>query len=166
VWGRAALGLLDRQGLGDSDIRLRSEVVFEQAALNLGSNPTLFVSFLSVELGSAAFEELHFQIRNGEMELVDEVFSEVGAAEAFFQGTLGLVLGPGVVALDLHFVMELESGGAGSGFSTLFALGSIPIPEPSSASLLLVGLVILSARRARRRNAASRPLVHSGASRE
>jgi hypothetical protein len=97
------------------------------------------------------FEELHFEIRNGERVLVDEDFDEADDAVDFFQGTLALALGPGIVPLDLHVVLELESERRGSGFSTLFALGTIAIPEPSTGSLLFVGLVLVSARRARRR---------------
>lgn len=156
VWGRAALGLLDRQGLAGYDILLRSEAVFAQPALNLGSLPTLVVSFLSIELGTTAFEALRFQVRNGETSLFDETFSEVGAAVDFFDGTLDLALGPGVVPLDLHFVLELQSGGANSGFSTLFALGTMPIPEPSSAILLFVGLLLLAARGSRRTGGVAR----------
>jgi hypothetical protein len=153
VWGRAALGLLDRQGLTGDDLLLRSEATFEQALLNMGTASSLFVSFLSVEAGSAGFDELRFLIRNGETALVDEVFGEVDDAVEFFQDKqFAFVLGPGVVPLDLHFVMELDSGGVGSGFSATFALGTIPIPEPSTGSLLLVGLVLLAVRRPRRRS--------------
>jgi hypothetical protein len=162
VFGRAALGLLDRQGLDadhhdirlrsdeddDDEIPLRAEAVFAQPSLNLGSSGSLVVSFLSVEVGSEEFEELRFLIRNGETTLLDEDFDETDDALEFFQGPLGLELGPGVVPLDLHFVLELESERAGAGFSTLFALGTIPVPEPSTGSLLLAGLVLLARRRA------------------
>jgi hypothetical protein len=159
IWGRAALGVFDRQGLDDDDdillhsgddIVLHAEAVFEQPSLNLGLLENLVVSFLAVEVASEDFEEIRFQIWNGETALVDEDFDEVDDAVDFFEGTLDLALGPGTVPLDLHFVLELESERAGAGFSTLFALGTIPIPEPSTGNLLLVGLLLLSTRRAGR----------------
>jgi hypothetical protein len=176
VWGRGALGLFDRQGIDDDDLRrhsddgdlrrhpdhsdillhsddddilLRSEAVFANPSLNLGSLENLVVSFLSVEVGDEDFEELRFRIRNGETTLVDEDFDEADDAVDFFQRTLELALGPGVVTLDLHFVLELESESAGSGFSTLFALGTTVIPEPSTGALLALGLLLIAVRRAR-----------------
>jgi hypothetical protein len=156
VWGRAALGALDRQGLAGNDILLHSEAVFEQPTSGFGSVQALTLSFLSVELTSVAFKELRFHISNGNTDLVDETFGQMSDALAFFQGTLDLRLG--LAPLDLQFVLDLESGGAGSGFSTAFALGTVPVPEPSTASMLVAGLLLLSAQRiAHPRRPAGRP---------
>lgn len=153
VWGRVALGLLDRQGLDDDDIVLRSGAVFSQSLFDWSVGPDLFVSFLSVETGSEEFQELRFQIKNGSTALVDEIFTEMEEAEEFFQGTLHLEIAPiSLSGVSLEFVMELESGGVGSGFAATFALGAVPIPEPSTGSLLMVGIVLLAMRRVRRRS--------------
>jgi hypothetical protein len=151
IWGRAALGLNDRQGLDGDDLTLRSEVSFERASpLNVGTQGFLSVSFLAVEAGSVDFEALTFDVRNGQTQLAHQVFTDVASALAFFSNPLRLAVGTGFVPIDLHFVLELESGGAGSGFAAVFALGTAVIPEPSTGGLVVVGLAILSARRTRR----------------
>jgi hypothetical protein len=123
------------------------------------------LSFLSVEIGAEAFQELHFRIENGELALVDEVFSDVASAVGFFNGALDLFdaaeLPGGFSPLDLRIVLELESAGVGSGFAARFALGSVAIPEPSTGALLLVGLLaMVSTARVRAR---ARPTSPAGA---
>jgi hypothetical protein len=85
--------------------------------------------------------------------VVDELFTTVAAAEAYFDDT---VLNLGAFALgdvlDLNFIFALESHRPNDGFGMAFLFGAdtaavaptpAPVPEPSTLGLLAFGLSLL-----------------------
>jgi len=113
----------------------------------------VFVSFGdSSQVTLSEGSELRFWLGGDEGEiLLEQVFGDAATALAFFAGLLDLgdliddADAPGVDRLHLGFA--LSSTEAGSSAELRFGLGPAIIPEPSTALLLGLGLVVLGRRR-------------------
>ncbi|MGH7337265.1 MAG: hypothetical protein ACREI7_06795, partial [Myxococcota bacterium] len=151
-WGSAAVALDDTQVHDGTDILLRSEAAFSGSTSASALAAGLYVSFLSVELDQEEFDELALRISNGSMSVFERIFDDAAAAIEFFGQNLFLSdltsvspTFPG--RFDLQIALELTSDRTGGRFATTFALGSTPIPEPTTGTLTVLGLIVLVTRR-------------------
>ncbi len=96
---------------------------------------------------TAAFDRLALRISNGTNAILERIFEDAAAAAEFFgqnlllSGLTSVTTSPG--AFDLHFVLELTSDRTGGRFGTVFALGTVAIPEPATGTLMVLGLIVL-----------------------
>jgi len=148
-WARVGLNLAnDGSGV---DIILRAEAGLSSEDLVVDSLEGVFVSFLELDgdLGGPLMDAVTFRIDNGDDVLVERTFTDQMTARAFFTSVLDLgdFAGGGILAeIDLRFTLEMVAPKAGAGLGTYFAIGTVVVPEPGTAVLLMFGLAIFSTR--------------------
>jgi hypothetical protein len=118
---------------------------FDASLLGVSALAPVTVGFLDpISIGDA-FERLHFRVTLGGSTLLDEVFLDVATAVAWFDDHvvgLSAPLAPNS-SFDLGFELEL-TGARSPGFGVDFL---VSVPEPGTAMLVAMGLIVLAARR-------------------
>jgi hypothetical protein len=147
-WGRIGLSINSSQVDPGTSIYL--EAGFENDETYIAPLAGVFVSFLEFEIGAEEFDEINFRIENEGDVLVDEVFSNYDQASIFFSTVIDLgELGSAFLTqtLDLRFIFGTESATEGARFATVLLVEQVPVPEPGTGMLMIVGLILMSSRR-------------------
>lgn len=154
-----ALAAPDGTGPIDLDIVLRTEVSLGLPTQTTGVDG-LFISFLEIDLdpkaGDSGFESVAFRVEDGGAALVDVRLTTAEAIRSFFSTPIALndamrppdddLFPPRPRPGGLRFVLE-GTGARGGRLGVAFALGTAVVPEPGTALLVGLGLVVLACRR-------------------
>ncbi len=152
VYGLVAQGasVSDDSSFTTNSITLSSTADFSIDLSDLPSDENLIIALLDSAADGGGFDVLDFEVTVEGNLVVDEQFTDLAAALAFFNdnvidlGALDVLVSDGI--LDIVFDMDLTSNDPGDGFRYDLAFGNA-IPEPSTALLLALGLVALAHRR-------------------
>lgn len=101
--------------------------------------------FVSATAGEQGIGALRFRILWNGGVLLERSFDEESAAAAFFSGDLSLASllpSSGLDAGDLSFALSVETTLVDAGYD--LRLGLVLVPEPGTASLLCLGLLVLA----------------------
>jgi hypothetical protein len=116
------------------------------------------VGFMRPEFIGDGFDSLRFQAKLRGQMLADESFEELDEALAYFDdrvldlGNFSIGINPPPTYSPLELFFDWTGSEQSGGFGVDFIVGVTPVPEPSTALLLAIGLAAL-AERARRRRA-------------
>jgi hypothetical protein len=135
--------------------------------LEVSALQDVMIGFMNPEPLGSGFDALRFRANRRGQTVVDETFEELGAALAYFDdlvldvGTLyagcreGGFGRPTICFLSpLELIFDWTGSEPGAGFGVDLIVGLTPVPEPGTALLFALGLIVLAARARRRRDAA------------
>ena len=122
----------------------------------LPNNQDLLIGMFKPIASGNGFETLRFQVLVNRITRIDQSFTSLAGADAYFDGNtidLGPIGGGGAGPLNLQFEMDISSH-SGQGFEESFIFGNATlgsgVPEPSGLVILLsVGVGSLLRRRRR-----------------
>jgi len=111
----------------------------------------LYIDFSTDGDQASSFDALRLVVSVGDESLIDETFADPASAIQFFATASNLLLGTfaSIGVDEIAVSMAIESGSRDDRFSAQLTLTNVP--EPSSALLVMAGLVGLSATRRRSR---------------
>ena len=161
VLGLGQIGFAGLQDAGDGSLSQSARIEIIPNVFQVSVLQDVVLGFVKPESIGTGFDSLHFRAAMGDTALADVTFDDPDAARVYFDDRvldLGSFVIGGVPPVFFRSALVLEfdwiGSELGSAFGVDWIIGLTPIPEPSTALLLALGLAVMAARARRRRGAA------------